>query len=155
MNKAWIVTVVAALVLGSAAQAQAPTWTKAQTKVWEYVQQSWVDDAAENGKWPGDYTHDNAISWGSDWPFSQNKATWEKWTRFRDKGSQTIAYEISPNAIAIAGDTAVVHYTAVTVTEGADGDYERNVMGIVETLILDDGEWLYLSSVNLELDLDD
>ncbi len=155
MKKAWFGLVSVALAVATAAQAQAPSWNKTQAKVWEYVQQSWVDDVAKNGKWPGDYTHDNAVSWGADWPFTQDKASWEKWTRMRDKGNTTVMYEISPNAIAVAGETAVVHYTAVIVTENSEGEYDRNVIAIAETLVLDDGEWSYLSSVDFPLKLDD
>ena len=43
------------------AQAQMPTWNAEQSEVWAYVEQSWVDDVAENGRWPADYTHANAI----------------------------------------------------------------------------------------------
>jgi len=48
------------------AQAQEPTWNKSQMEVWEVVQQSWVDDVAENGNWPANYVHNNYVTWGAD-----------------------------------------------------------------------------------------
>lgn len=150
-----IAIIAASLLPASLALAQAPSWSDEQMEVWEFVEQSWVDDVAENGKWPREYVHDRAVSWGTSWPFSQNKASWIEWTRFGDDASNTLIYELSPNAIAVVGDTAVVHYTVVLVAENDDDEREREVLGIVETLVRDDGAWLYLSSVDLEFDFGD
>ena len=155
MKNAMKLFAAVALVWAAQAHAQTPTWDDAQTEVWKFVKQSWVDDAAENGKWPADYVHEKAISWGSDWPFSQHKATWVKWNKFRDKNNQTLMYELSPDAITIVNDTAVVNYMAVIVSENAKKEMERNVIGITETLVRVDGKWVYLASSDIPLNFSD
>ena len=50
--------VIAACFFAVSANAQQPSWNDAQTEVWALVEQSWVDDVAENGKWPADYILD-------------------------------------------------------------------------------------------------
>ena len=55
---------IAACLFAVSAFAQQPSWNDAQSEVWALVEQSWVDDVAENGKWPADYVHDKYVSWG-------------------------------------------------------------------------------------------
>ena len=58
------VSAIAVFAAALAAHAQEPTWNDAQSSVWAIVEQSWVDDAAENGKWPAEYTHEKYMAWG-------------------------------------------------------------------------------------------
>ena len=61
-----LVTLAIGFSLTGAAAAQAPTWNAEQTAVWKVVSQSWADEAAQNGKWPGSYVDDNVISWSQE-----------------------------------------------------------------------------------------
>ena len=36
-----------------------------QKGVWKTVTDSWADEVAENGKWPTEYVHEDAHSWGA------------------------------------------------------------------------------------------
>ena len=62
-NYIWVGAIVACLLTASV-NAQEATWNDAQKEVWGLVQQSWMDDVAENGKWPAEYIHDSYVSWG-------------------------------------------------------------------------------------------
>ena len=114
--------------------------------MWSVVEQSWVDDAGETGKWPGEYVHEKVIGWGSDFPVPRGKDSLEKWTRFDDATSQILEYELFPHAVVVEGDTGVVHYSVVTVTEGKEGKTVRQVDGVMETLHRSDGTWKFIST---------
>ncbi len=152
-NRILVASAVLALGFGAsqAAIAQAPTWSTEQTAVWKVVEQSWVDDVAQNGKWPSTYVDDNVVSWGADTPSPQYKASMEKWNRFNNSQSKTLQYEVSPLAIAISGNTAVVNYTALQVTQRATDKPEREATGIVETLVRDGKGWKFLSTTGFDM----
>jgi len=152
--KQTLIAAAAAFAAAGAAHAQMPSWSESQTEVWSVVAASWEDDAGETGAWPSEYVHDNVVAWGDDAPVPNGKADMERWSGFEDQASDTLIYDIHPLAIAVAGDAAVVHYSMVAVFENAEGERDRAVEGIVETLVKEDGEWKFLSSVGFEMDLD-
>lgn len=146
--------VVVSLFALSAA-AQSPSWTGAQTEVWEAVEQSWVDDVAENGKWPAEYVHDDYVAWGDDMAAPRYRDEAIAWSRFGDQSSETLIYEISPAAITVAGDTAIAYYHVTTVTESVEGKREQNVSRITEILVRDGDEWKWLGGVSFDPRLND
>lgn len=140
-----ILATTAISLTSSLAYAQAPTWSAEQTKVWEIVAQSWVDDVAQNDKWPADYLVDNAMSWTAAWPSPRDKKTNVKWSRFGDSQSKTLQYENTPVAISIHGDTAVVMYTNVSVDQRGKDKPERSIGGTVETLVRTEDGWKFIA----------
>lgn len=134
-----------------AASAQAPTWSAEQTAVWNVVSQSWADEATQNGKWPGSYVDDNVISWSQENPMPIYKDSLVKWSRFNESQYKTIHYDISPAAIAIRGNTAVVNYVATNVSQRGTDKPDRDVNAIIETLVRDGGSWKFLSSSSWSL----
>jgi hypothetical protein len=120
----------------------------AQMEVWSIVEQSWVDDAEENGKWPDNYLHDKYVSWSADSGGPIYKDATIKWSRFGDEGTDTLIYEISPAAITVEGSTAVVNYYVTTVTKMSDDTRERSVSRISEVLVKDGNKWLFLAGSN-------
>ncbi|MBT8098213.1 MAG: nuclear transport factor 2 family protein [Gammaproteobacteria bacterium] len=147
--------VAAAIFFACAANAQPPSWNAAQTEVWKAIEQSWVDDVAENGKWPKDYIHDAYVNWGDTSAAPQYADSAIKWNRFSDESSTVLMYEISPAAIVVVGDTAVAHYDLVSVTENYKGDRSREVGRITEILIRQGRNWKWLSGVNFQPKLND
>ena len=135
--------------------AQQPSWSDAQTEVWKLVEQSWVDDIAENGKWPADYIHDNYVTWGDSSAAPRYKEATIAWNRFGDKSNQTLMHEVSPEAIAVVGDTAVVHYNVALVTENHKGERKSSVGRITEVLIREGGSWKFLAGADYEPKLND
>jgi len=151
-----LVTTMALLVglfWAVSAQAQMPTWNAEQSEVWAFVEQSWVDDAAENGRWPADYTHANAVGWPSNMPAPEGRDDWIERSRFTDEQETVLRYSVTPLAIAVVNDTAVVHYLVVLNIENAQGEHEQVVVRQVETLVRDNGAWLYLSASGMPMDL--
>ncbi len=146
---------VMACLYAVSANAQQPSWNEAQSEVWALVEQSWVDDVAENGKWPSNYVHDKYISWGDGDAAPRYKDAAIAWSRFGDESNDTLMYEVSLAAIAVEGDTAVVHYNVTTVTEDSSGKRTRNVDRITEVLVRDGQSWKWLAGVDYEPKLND
>lgn len=151
MSRAIIAAALFATAFPVSTVAQAPTWNVEQTAVWTVVTQSWADEAAKNGRWPGNYVHDRVVGWDSSWPLPRYKTSIEKWSRFQDKQRQILEYELAPAAITVAGDTAVVHYTGVSVSQRAQDKPEREMFGAVETLVRSGGTWKFLSVTGFDL----
>lgn len=138
-------SIIAFALVWSGTYAQLPEWDDEQSEVWEFVQQSWVDDVAENGRWPAEYIHEKVIDWGDTQAAPRGAEQILEWTRFEDDGSQTLYYEITPAAIVVEDDTAVVHYHLLTVSEDHAGDRETSVLSLVEVLVRQRGDWRYIS----------
>ena len=129
---------------------------EAQQSVWEVIEQSWADEVAKNGKWPADYVHDEVVNWGEEWPTPRRKASMMKWSRFADESERnTLIYELFPAAIVVVGDTAVVNYNVVTISEDAKKERERESTGLVETLVRDGNTWKFLGLTGFTRDSDD
>ncbi|MEO1251752.1 MAG: nuclear transport factor 2 family protein [Pseudomonadota bacterium] len=141
----------AAIGFGSAL---AGDWSEDQTAVWDTIKQSWKDEAAENGKWPAQYVHDDVVSWGADWPMPRGKDSMLKWSRFFNSSNEFLEYELMPAKIIVAGDTAVAHYAVVSVTEDHEQDRSRNSEGLIEVLVRDGGDWKFLSLTSFDMDDD-
>lgn len=144
------VSLLALLAIAYSAHAQQPTWNDAQMEVWKIVDQSWVDDASETGKWPADYVHDKYVTWGAESGGPVYKDASIKWSRFGDENNDTLIYEISPAAITVEGDTAVVNYYATTVTKNAENKQERSVVRISEVLVKNGKKWKFLAGSSFQ-----
>ena len=79
-----------------------------------------------------------------------------KWSRFADESERnTLIYELFPAAIVVVGDTAVVNYNVVTISEDAKKERERESTGLVETLVRDGNTWKFLGLTSFTRDSDD
>ena len=155
MKKRIALGAIAACLFTVSVNAQEPSWNDAQTEVWALVEQSWVDDVAENGKWPTDYIHDNYVSWGDGDAAPRYKDSAIAWNRFGDESSNTLMYEVSPEAIAVVDGTAVVHYNVTTVTEDSKGERNASVGRITEVLVRVGRSWKWIAGVDYEPKLND
>jgi len=155
MKKRIALGAIAACLFTVSVNAQEPSWNDAQTEVWALVEQSWVDDVAENGKWPTDYIHDNYVSWGDGDAAPRYKDSAIAWSRFGDESSNTLMYEVSPEAIAVVDGTAVVHYNVTTVTEDSKGERNASVGRITEVLVRVGRSWKWIAGVDYEPKLND
>ena len=138
--------------LAPAAHAQMPTWSAEQQSAWKLVSDSWVDDVAQNGKWPANYADPQFIGWSPDVPSPRGLAASVRWSRFSEKQGKVIHYEITPQAIAMSGNTAVVSYTLLIVWQRGTDKPDHDQEAITETLVRSGSSWKYLSSVGFPLD---
>lgn len=152
MNEMRRVLLSAAILLTSSAYAQAPNWSDAQVAIWAVVKQSWQDDAAENGRWPGAYASENFVAWGESTPMPRNLETYTAWERATEEVGDTVWHEITPLAIAIQGDTAVVMYSLLIGEEDDKGERNLNALNLVEVLNREGRNWKYVATANFSPD---
>ena len=131
--------------------AQTPTWSDEQKDAWAFIEQSWKDAKAENGKWPKNYLHENALAWGPSKIHPQSREQILKWQRYSDDQRDIVMYELYPLAIAIGGDTAVVNYALQVVGENARKERGTSHEGVIDVLTKVDGEWKLLATNGFEL----
>lgn len=134
------------------ASAQMPTWSAEQQSAWKLVSDSWVDDVAQNGKWPANYADPQFIGWSPDVPSPRGLAASVRWSRFSEKQGKVIHYEITPQAIALSGNTAVVSYTLLIIHQRGTDKPSNDQEAITETLVRSGSSWKYLSSISFPLD---
>lgn len=127
----------------------------AQAEVWGVVASSWEDETKETGAWPGEYLHADAHSWGADWPAPRDAGSIVNWARFGAEANETLTYELFPMNVTVSGDTAVVYYAAVQVTQNHEGKRERESTGLIETLARTDDGWKFLGLTSFEIGGDD
>lgn len=145
-------TTIVCFCLSTSAFAQ--EWNAEQESLWQFVEQSWVDDAGETGKWPGEYVHDSVQSWDAGWPTPRGKASMAKWTSFRDGASELLAYELFPHSLVIEGGTGVAFYSVVDVRRNSEGEVQRSVTGLVETAVRVGSGWKYLGLASFDMGSD-
>jgi hypothetical protein len=153
MNRMMFAASAALFVMGAApvASAQMPTWSAEQAEAWKVVQQSWVDDVAQNGKWPANYADPQMVVWSSEFAAPRGKDSAVRWTKFQATQGKVIQYELSPQSISLSGDTAVVTYALTIVNQRGTDKPEWGKEAIVETLVRGDGGWKFLSSTSFAL----
>lgn len=137
-------------VLGHSAE-----WSEAQRSLWQFVEQSWVDDVGKTGKWPASYVHEDVLTWGAEWPVPRGRESMAKWTGFRDTRSEVLEYELFPHALIVEGNTGVAFYSVVEVRKLGDGEVERTVNGLVETAVREGRSWKYIGLSGFEMGGDD
>jgi hypothetical protein len=143
---------MSAVLFASTAHAQVPTWSDAQAEVWAVVQQSWKDDVAENGKWPGEYAHEKYMTWGDSHPAPRDRDMYTKWVRMNEEANDTFWYEITPLAIIVEGETAVVMYSSLVGQESKNGERSFSSSSFVEMLRQDGENWQLLASTSFTPD---
>jgi hypothetical protein len=145
------IALIALLCIFLSPSAFAQEWSSDQINLWQFVEQSWVDDSKETGKWPDEYVHNSVQSWDSAWPAPRGKSSMAKWTSFRDSTSELLQYELFPHSLVIEGDTGVAFYSVVDVRRNSEGDVERSVTGIVETAVRDRDSWKYIGLTSFDI----
>lgn len=144
----------ALLLVGAAplAHAQMPTWSAEQGEIWKFVQQSWVDDVAQNGKWPAEYADPQMVTWSAEFAAPRGKDATVRWTKFQNSQGKVLQYELSPQSISLSGNTAVVTYALTIVAQRGTDKPDWGKEAIVETLVRSGGGWKFLASTSFSLE---
>ena len=122
-----------------------------ETAVWSVIEASWEDETGETGAWPSEYLHEDAHSWGAEWPMPRNADSIVNWARAGAEAYETLVYELFPMAVTVTGDTAVAYYSSVRVAENHEGKRERESTGLVETLVRTDAGWKFVGLTSFEM----
>lgn len=119
--------------------------------VWSVITSSWEDEVAENNEWPASYVLDEVVSWDASWPLPRGKQSMVEWERFDNEETEVLKHELFPMDIVVVSDTATAFYSAVMAVNNSEGEREREMIGLVETLVRHDGEWKFLSLTSFPL----
>ena len=136
MKKAIKLLLATGILIATTAQAQLPSWSDAQAEAWAVIEKSWVDDSQETGKWLVEYTDEKYIGWDDVSAAPRDHSTSIAWQQLDSRRS-----------IAISGDTAVIMYYVDQISRGVSAGGGRSILGTVEVLIRDDGDWKFLSTI--------
>jgi len=131
-------------LFGAAPPVAAQTWTPEQRSALAVVEQSWVDDLAEDATWVDRLTHPEMLSWGTNTPMPRDQATAKRWSEYTDENSNALIHTIAPVGIAIRGDAAVVHYYATVASEDREGKRSTTISRCTDTLTRAGNSWRYL-----------
>jgi ketosteroid isomerase-like protein len=123
----------------------AQTWTSAQQSVLDIVIESWDAIAARDVSWTDNFVHENAVVWSDQNPMPRTRAEEKEWDRFEFPSEDIVTHTISPAAIVVEGDTAIVHYYYSLGMENEEG--ERSVVHgrCSDILIADNASWKFIS----------
>ena len=94
--------------------------------------------------WIMDHTHPDALGWSNQNPTPRDRATIRRWTQHGMETDRTLMYSLSPLGIVVRGNTAVAHYYASWSMEGQGGERTTTNSRCTDTLVRENGRWLYL-----------
>lgn len=132
------------LLAGAAAPAQAQTWSSEQTGVWEAVSGTWEKDLNKDGSWIQDDTHEAVSAWGMDYPAPRGRASIARWDKHQQEIGSMVHYELSPQAIVVAGDTALAHYHYSVAGKNYEGKHQTTHGRCSDTLVRSGRRWVFL-----------
>lgn len=130
---------VAALI---AAPAAAGDWSDAQQSVWSDVEAYWAQWAKGDIDGFAAAMHDDYVGWSVDSPMPSSKDSSRKWMSFWSTNNSVAMYEVTPVAISIHGDTAVVHYYYSYVSKDKEGELHNEQGRWTDVLVKDGDHWL-------------
>lgn len=148
MNRKLDVIVVGSLlclaVLVSAPVAAAD-WSAAQQEVWKNVEAYWSFWSKGDINGFQGYVHEDYSGWSVDSPMPAGKSSSGKWMGFWAANNSVMVYEITPVAITVRGEFAVVHYYYSQVSKSSEGKMS-NVKGRWTDILLKQGDrWVLIA----------
>jgi hypothetical protein len=114
----------------------AQTWNAEQQEVWKVEELQWKMSMEKDLSWIDKMVHPNLSYWDSDKPAPQNRASLMRWNRYSNTTGTTLEQELTPHAIVITGNIAVVQYLKKE-REMAHGRY-------TDVLVKEGGRWLFI-----------
>jgi hypothetical protein len=140
-----IVIALASAALLQPAQASAQTWSPQQQEVWTVVQAQWRASMAKDAGWTERFLHRDFRGWGADAPAPRDKESASRWARYEMEGGSTAVQDLTPMAIVVHGNTAVVHYHFSEAQTDREGKH-RTVHGrYTDTLVKEGNQWRFLA----------
>ena len=125
-------------------------WTKAQTEVWQIVEDSWAKWKAEDFAGGAAYVHEKYQGWNDQMPLPMTKAMLIKQNQELKDISKLIRFSLNPARIVITENAAVVdyYYRAETTYKADDKTVPYNFHGQnAEFYVKEGGKWLLLGDM--------
>ena len=116
-----VVLLAAVLLVFIAGSAAAQTWSEKQTEVWQNEKALWELWANKDFDGLMAYYHEDYSGWSADEAVPAGKATVTRWLKYQYTSNSVEIYEITPMAIVVVDDVAVVHYVYTIVVASDEG----------------------------------
>jgi ketosteroid isomerase-like protein len=143
--KSWFSNVlVVCVIIIAAIPVSAQEWSAKQKEVWKNVQQYWDLDAKQDLVGFMSYFHEDYLGWSKRSAFPGNKAMVRKWVGESYKNSKTIIIDLSPLAINIFNDVAIVHYYYSQLTENKEGKRKPEQGRWTDILMKQGDKWVLI-----------
>jgi len=127
-----------------AAPVAAGDWSAAQQEVWKNVEAYWAVLAKGDVDGFLGYMHEDYVGWSLSSPAPESKAQAAKYLRFFVGRGTTEFYDITPVAIVVHGDVAVVHYFYYEVAKDSDGKMKTERGRWTDILVKQGDRWVLL-----------
>ena len=127
-----------------AAAADAQTWSKEQSAVWQVVLDSYKDIDKRDANWADKWVFADAMVWGPDYPMPRTRDSVKRWDAYNFPAGKTHVAEYSPVAIVVHGSTAVAHYYYSNATEDR-GKHETAHGRCTDVLAKDGKSWKFIA----------
>jgi len=144
MSRTWS-SMCALALLGIAFTASAQTWSPAEQEVWKLEEQQWQMSKDKDLTWIDKMVHANVSYWDVDAQSPQNKASLARWNRYGTTNGTVLEQELSPVAITITGNIAVVQYRYRVARENLKKERETVGGRYTDVLTKDGGKWMFIA----------
>jgi ketosteroid isomerase-like protein len=124
---------------------QGQSWNKTQKTIWSQVESHWMAQAKKDLGAVMAQLHPDFTGWSHDQPVPDDRQATEKWIRYQMAMRETTMHELKPLEIQVVGNTAVVHYYFVQVSQNPDETHET-VRGRFTDVLIRTGEgWKFIA----------
>jgi len=120
-------------------------WSKTQKAVWLQVENHWMAQAKNDLGAFMDQLHPDFTGWGTDQPAPDDRQATEKWIRYQMAMRETIMHELKPLKIQVIGNTAIVHYYFVQVSQNPDETHQTVRGRFTDVLIQGSDGWKFVA----------
>ncbi len=124
---------------------QAQEWSPAQQAVWADVKAYWDLDSKRDLEGFLAYFHEDYSGWNYGDPVPGGKASARKWIAYEYSSGETLEYEITPLAIKIHGDVAIVQYFFTRAFKDAEGKRKRERGDWTDVLLKQGDKWVLIA----------
>jgi len=150
IKRVFLLACVTCLFALPALPVQAQEWSAEQLEVWKVISKVWEMEKAGDHSW-ADMLHDSYQSWPYESLIPMSKTATTRWLMAEEGHFKILEQYLSPVGIVVVGDTAVVHYFHMTLTEWDDGERETSDGRATDVLTRTKDGWRIVSWVGDEL----
>ncbi len=129
----------------SVSAANAQSWSKEQTEVWEVVLASYEDIEAQDANWSEKWVFPDALVWNTDYPMPRSRDSVKRWDTYQFSGGKNLVSEYYPAAIVVHESTAVAHYYYSNAQEDREGKHETTHGRCTDVLAKDGRSWKFIA----------
>jgi len=139
--------VIGALLLVGSITAVAQSWSAAEQEAWKAVNYAWEQDSAGNTQAFLDCFHDDYRGWPWGMRAPSTKRMISKFFTWRHKNVKVNVFNLTPLAITVKGNMAVVHYLYGRSTSRKEGDSKAEWAEgrWTDIMVKENGKWLLVA----------